>query len=145
MASNGPTQAGGADAPYAELWGDVVDRSHLIKAIGIGALVSVAVYFIAGALLQNVAPTPALARAYAMLAGMGGCIAGGAICARLFAPKRIVSEEATDAAWRERAIEELLRDSGGATSVADLPPAVVAEMKELGLYDAFAAHERKEA
>ena len=125
----------------AEVWGDVVDTRHLGQAILIGAVVSVATYYAAAALLSGAVATPAVAKAYAMLAGMGGCVLSGVICAKLFAPKREVVEDAGDPAWREEAIADLIKETGRLGGVDELPPAARAEMKELGLYDAFAAHE----
>ena len=39
-------------------------------------------------------------------------------------------------------LARLDEEHGGLGKLADLPPVVVAEMKELGLYDLFAAHEK---
>ena len=77
-----------------------------------------------------------------MLAGLAGCLVGGAICARLFAPKREVVEHATDSFWQEEVLNQLVADNGTLGSVSDLPAATVREMKELELYDLFASHDR---
>ncbi len=81
-----------------------------------------------------------LAHAYAMLAGLAGCVIAGVICARAFAPKREVTELDTsnDPEWRREVLEELARQPGGLGTVQDLPPAVVQELKELKLYELFA-------
>ena len=80
-----------------------------------------------------------LAHAYAMLAGLAGCISAGVICARLFAPKREVTEldVSTDPQWRQEVLDELAQQPGGLGSVDDLPPSVVQELKELKLYELF--------
>jgi hypothetical protein len=41
-------------------------------------------------------------------------------------------------------LRQLASEAGGLGRVADLPPAVVAEMKELGLYELFAEYEQRE-
>ena len=74
-----------------------------------------------------------------MLAGLAGCVLAGVICARIFPPKRVVTEMdmSTDPAWRAEVLRELEAQPGGLGTVADLPPAVVQELKELKLYELF--------
>ncbi|WP_286936940.1 hypothetical protein [Achromobacter sp. UBA4530] len=124
----------------AEVWSDTVDLRHLAWAIGIGISVSVAGFFAARRWLRGVVASPELAHAYAMLAGLAGCVLAGVICARLFPPKReVVEHSAThDPAWRAEVLAELAEQPGGLGTLADLPEAVVRELKELDLYDLFA-------
>ena len=132
------TQRGG----LAEVWGDTVDLGHLGKAVVIGGVVSLACFFVANSILAAIVSKPDIARAYAMLAGLGGCLVGGTICARLFAPKREVVEHATDSFWQEEVLAQLIAESGTLGLVSDLPAATVREMKELDLYDLFAGYDR---
>lgn len=127
-----------------EVWGDTVDTRHLAWSIAIGLGVSLAGFLIARRLLVSAVATPELARAYAMLAGLAGCVLSGVICARIFPPKREVVEgdAVVDPTWRMEVLARLAEEHGGLGKLADLPPVVVAEMKELGLYDLFAAHEK---
>ena len=127
-------------AHLAEVWSDTVDLRHLAWAIGIGISVSVAGFFAASRWLRGVVASPELAHAYAMLAGLAGCVLAGVICARLFPPKReVVEHSAThDPAWRAEVLAELAEQPGGLGTLADLPDAVVRELKELDLYDLFA-------
>ncbi|KOF54707.1 hypothetical protein AD428_05215 [Achromobacter sp. DMS1] len=128
----------------AEVWNDTVDLRQLAWAIAIGVGISVAAFFLASRWLRGVAATPELGHAYAMLAGLAGCVAAGVICARRFPPKRVVREEAgsaDDPAWRAEVLAELSAQPGGLGRVSDLPPAAVAELKELGLYALFADQE----
>jgi hypothetical protein len=91
--------------------------------------------------LDSTVRTPELARAYAMLAGLAGCVLSGLICALLFAPKReVVEGAAADPRWREEVLAELAGEHGDLGSVDDLPPSVVREMKELEIYDLFASY-----
>ncbi|WP_313067231.1 hypothetical protein [Achromobacter animicus] len=122
------------------VWSDTVDLRHLAWAIGIGISVSVAGFFAASRWLRGVVASPELAHAYAMLAGLAGCVLAGVICARLFPPKReVVEHSAThDPAWRAEVLAELAEQPGGLGTLADLPEAVVRELKELDLYDLFA-------
>ena len=140
--SRGPQVSGGAGSSkghLAEVWGDVVDLRHLGAAIIIGAVVSLATYLIAGRIFASVVAVPELGRAYAMLAGLVGCVTAGVISARLFPAKREIIETADDPAWRAEALAQLVADTGSLGSMADLPPEAIAEMKELGLYELFAA------
>ncbi len=127
----------------AEVWGDTVDTRHLTAAIVIGIGISVGAFFIANRVLNAYVHDPAMARAYAMLVGLAGCLSAGAVCAVLFAPKREVVEHQTDASWRDEVLAQLAAESGGLGSVADLPPSVVKELKELELYDLFAEAEQR--
>lgn len=140
----GGAQLAGPEGQLAEIWGDVVSRPQLGKAILIGAAVSLAVYGIALQIIVPLASTPDIGKALAMLAGIIGCIIGGAICARAFKPKRIVVEEIpTGATWQTEVLEQLEQEGGPLGKVEDLPAPVVDEMKQVGLYDLFSDYERK--
>ncbi|MGQ8880036.1 hypothetical protein ACUTR7_21155 [Delftia sp. NA_296.1] len=129
-----------ADWRLAEVWGDTVDLRHLAWAIAIGTGISVLGFYLASRWLTTVVESRQLAHAYAMLAGLAGCVIAGVICARAFPPKREVTELDTsnDPEWRREVLEELARQPGGLGTVQDLPPAVVQELKELKLYELFA-------
>ncbi len=134
-------QRPGAPSHLAEVWGDVVDRRQLAAAVVIGAVVSLATFLIAARIFAAIVASPDVGRAYAMLVGMLGCVLSGVICARLFPPKRVVLESASDPAWRLAAMQQLASETGDLGQVRDLPPAVATEMKELGLYDLFASYD----
>lgn len=129
-----------ADWRLAEVWGDTVDLRHLAWAIAIGTGISVLGFYLASRWLATVVESRQLAHAYAMLAGLAGCVIAGVICTRAFPPKREVTELDTsnDPEWRREVLEELARQPGGLGTVQDLPPAVVQELKELKLYELFA-------
>lgn len=133
-----------ADYRLVEIWGDTVDTRHLAWSVVLGIAISFGAFAVANRVLASVVPDPAMARAYAMLVGLGGCLVAGAVCAKLFKPKREVIEEAHGAAGREEVLAQLANEAGGLGRVADLPPAVVAEMKELGLYELFAEYEKRQ-
>ena len=152
MASQGLAAAPPIDLPddgadqLAEIWGDVVSRRQLGRALLIGAALSLAAYEIALRLFQGLTATPATDKALAMLAGILGCILAGAICARLFPPKRIVVDEVVgDATWRREVLAQLEAEAGPIGDIDTLPEAVIREMKEVGLYDLFRDHSRREA
>ena len=123
----------------AEVWGDTVDLRHLAWSIGIGLVVSLGCFLLASRLLADLVGNATLARAYAMLAGLAGCVLSGIICGRLFPPKReVVEDGGADPSWRQEVLNDLAAQSGGLGSIAELPPPVVNEMKSLHIYDLFA-------
>lgn len=125
-----------------EVWGDTVDGAHLACSILIGATVSLAAFFLAQHLLLHWVESAQMARAYAMLIGILGCLCAGAISARLFKPKRQVVEHQADPAWRAQVLVELQDEFGDLGRVADLPASTVAELKEMELYALFAEREQ---
>ncbi|GAB5096842.1 hypothetical protein [Caballeronia sp. HLA56] len=137
------TNAAEADYKLVEIWGDTVDTRHLAWSVVLGIAISYGTFAAANRVLAAYVPDPAMARAYAMLVGLAGCLIAGAVCAKLFRPKREVIEEAHGAAGREEVLAQLASEAGGLGRVADLPPAVAAEMKELGLYELFADYEKR--
>ena len=126
-----------------EVWGDTADTRHLTWAIVLGIGISLPAFLLASRVLTSYVASPDLAKAYAMLAGLGGCILAGVLCAVLFKPKRVVAEgEAADPFWRQEVLAQLAEQTGDLGSVADLPPAVAREMKELGIYKLFLEYEK---
>ncbi|ARP79991.1 hypothetical protein CAL12_03560 [Bordetella genomosp. 8] len=123
----------------AEVWSDTVDLRHLAWSIGIGVVISVAAFIAAGRWLGGIAASAELAHAYAMLAGLAGSVIAGVVCARLFPPKREVVEDTSlaDPAWRAEVLAELAGEPGGLGTLADLPPAALRELRELGLLELF--------
>ena len=85
-----------------------------------------------------------MARAYAMLIGILGCLAGGAISARLFAPKRDVQENVADQSFREQVVADLLKEYGSLGRLEDLSAEVIAELRELELYELFREAQARE-
>ena len=127
-----------------EVWGDTIDARHLALSIGIGAVVSLGAYFAAQHLLHYVVESAQMARAYAMLIGILGCLAGGAISARLFAPKRDVQENVADQSFREQVVADLLKEYGSLGRLEDLSAEVIAELRELELYELFREAQARE-
>jgi len=132
-------------ADLYEVWGDTVNSRHLIYAIAIGAAVSLSAFFLAQYILLAVVESAQMARAYAMLVGILGCLGGGAISAMLFKPKRLVVEHQADPAWRAEVLLELQKEFGDLGKLEDLPPAVLAELREMDLLELFAEHEKAQA
>ncbi|ALI09768.1 MULTISPECIES: hypothetical protein [Pseudomonas] len=124
-----------------ELWGDTVNGRHLIYAIAIGASVSLGAFFLAKHLLVGWVDNVQMAKAYAMLVGIVGCLVGGTISAKLFKPNRNVVEHQADPAWRAKVLSELQDEFGDLGSLSDLPAETLAELREMDLYEVFAEYE----
>jgi hypothetical protein len=143
-ASVGMTAAVDAQASHlAEVWGDTVDIRHLAWSVALGIGISLGAFFSANYFLALYVHDAAMTRAYAMLVGLAGCLIAGAVCAKLFKPKRVVVDQSSDTARREEVLDQLAAEAGGLGFVADLPLAATTEMKELGLYDVFLKHEQR--
>ncbi|CAG9269764.1 conserved hypothetical protein [Paraburkholderia unamae] len=128
-----------ADVPFlAQVWGDTVDIRHLGASIAIGVAMSMGAFSLGKSLLASWVHDHELAHAGSMLAGLAGCLLAGVICARLFKPKRVVAEQAIDAAGRAEVLRMLGAQAGGIGTIADLSPAGRAELEELGILDMFA-------
>ncbi|KQO75908.1 hypothetical protein [Rhizobium sp. Leaf262] len=144
MNDQNAVRAIGAHGQLAEIWGDVVSRPQLAKAMMIGAVLSVAIYYLTLATIAPLAATPAIGKALAMLAGIVGSVISGAVCSRIFAPKRIIVEQAeTGTTWQTDILEQLGQEGGPIGRVEDLPPVVVQEMREVGLYDLFKSYQSR--
>jgi hypothetical protein len=117
----------------AEVWGDIVSLRHLTIAVILGGTTSLVAYLAAVRLLALVVPDPAIAKAWAMMVGLAGCLAGGALCARLLPPKRILVDGGADQTDHAAATALLLAEVR--TNDQPASPKVVAELKALGLAD----------
>ncbi|EJN19090.1 hypothetical protein PMI35_05823 [Pseudomonas sp. GM78] len=127
-----------------EVWGDTIDGRDLAVSICIGAVVSLGAYFTALHLLHPIVESAQMAKTYAMLVGVLGCLAAGVISAKLFAPKRDVQEHAADPAFREQVVADLLKEYGSLGRLEGLSAEVIAELRELGLYDLFREAQARE-
>ena len=125
-----------------DVWGDTVDARHLLYAIVIGAIVSLSAFFTAQHFLLEWVASAQMARAYAMLVGIVGCLAGGTLSAMLFKPKRHVVEHEADPVWRSRVLSDLQNEFGDLGRLADLPPETLKELHDMDLYDLFVEYER---
>ncbi|KVF25218.1 hypothetical protein WJ07_12360 [Burkholderia vietnamiensis] len=141
------TTVGAQELParYVEVWGDTVDFRHLGWSIALGIGISTAAFFAGKSAISSYVADAAIARAYAMLVGLAGCLVAGAICARLFEPKRHVVEQTSDESERICVLEQLAAEYGGLGCIDDLSSAAHAELSELGLLDLFAAQEKAAA
>jgi len=124
----------------ANVWGDTVDLKHLAGAmlIGIGLGFS---FFKGGQMtLERMYPAmdKGLSNAMAMLVGIVGCLLAAVISAKLFPPKRTLSEQQFSEADRERVLKELQVDlAAEAEYMKTMSPEMLREMRELKLDEVF--------
>ncbi len=125
--------------PLTEVWGDTVSLRELLVAVLLGIVFTMGFYLIARHFfLQIDSIEDNLARGYALFVGIAGCLISSVISAKLFKPKRIISElnKSSD-------IEEVLAHAG--MSVEDeidalmkLDPEIIKEMEKFSLYPLLA-------
>ena len=93
---------------YTEVWGDTVVLKELLYSCIIGVFLTMSMFFLGQKIFhsfENIEKS--LANGYALLIGVIGCIASGAICAKLFRPKRTVEEK-----FEFENIENILESAG---------------------------------
>ncbi|MCY7008897.1 hypothetical protein OCK72_09695 [Fusobacterium simiae] len=120
---------------YTEVWGDTVILKELLYSCIIGVFLTMAMFFLGQKIFHNFESIDkSLANGYALLIGVIGCITSGAICAKLFHPKRTVEEK-----FEFENIENIL-ESAGITleeekeALSRLDSEVIKELEDLELY-----------
>jgi hypothetical protein len=133
-------------ANLVDLWGDTVNLRHLGISLAVSVPISLGTFLLFVDIFAGLVAQPQISRAYAMLAGLVACLVTGAISARLFKPKRVITEEASDPVWRASVLAELQNERGGVGEFSDLSEATIRELEALGLKDFFqnAESNRKE-
>lgn len=133
------------DSHLVEVWGDTVDERHVKIAVALGVALSVPSYLGAKAAFTGAMDNQDLAHTYAMLTGLFACLLSAVISARLFEPKRVVTERQLDPEEQIAAAMELAQLPLGLGKLEDLSVAEQEDMRRLGLYDVFAEVERRNA
>lgn len=124
----------------ALIWGDTVDLKHLGSAMIIGMVLGFSFY--RGGLLiietQFTQLPVNLHKSIALLVGIAGCLLAAVISAKMFPPKRVMSEQSFSDEDRERVLRELQVDlEQEAEAMKHMHPSVIKEMEELHLADVF--------
>jgi hypothetical protein len=129
--------------PMADIWGDTVDLRSLSGAIVIGVALGGGAFIVARMWLQAAltSTSPGLISAYALLAGILGCLLAAVVSANVFKPRRKLSEEAFSEEDRMVVLKELQVDmEREARELQTIPREVAEEMQQLHIYDLFAGH-----
>lgn len=122
---------------YIEVWGDTVSPRHLLYSIIMGVGFATAVFLGGRWLLGQLGIDPQMIGSYSLLIGIGACIVVAVVCARLFKPKRVVVETEHGSSSRDSAMDAMEAEVGPIGNPDEFPPAVLEEVKMLGLYDDF--------
>ncbi|MFD3683533.1 hypothetical protein ACFWTE_01775 [Nocardiopsis sp. NPDC058631] len=127
-----------------EIWGDTVDARHTVGAIALGVGIATPLYLAADHFFSRGSADPALSGSYALLVGLAGCVIAGFLGARLFAPKRVVTEQQSTHEGRAAAMDAIEAEYGPLGDPDELPRPVQDEIRALGLYeDLRAQHARR--
>ncbi|TQL68568.1 hypothetical protein FB381_2459 [Nocardioides albertanoniae] len=118
-----------------EVWGDTVDTKHLSASIALGAGIATPTFLLGRKFFRATVEDQTLAQSYALLLGLAACLVAAFIAARLFKPKRIVTQSAATAESRREALAAIAADGGEWTDPADLSVEARDELRQLGLYD----------
>lgn len=120
----------------ADIWGDTVNLKHLGAAMAIGVALGFTFFWSGLQVVKAQYPDiqASLQSAVALLVGILGCLLAAVVSAKLFPPKRSLSEQSFSIEDRERVLNELQLDRAAeAEDMKVMPPDILAEMKELQL------------
>jgi hypothetical protein len=129
-----------APLKLATIWGDTVDMKHLGGAMVIGIILGFVFY--KGGLLIIDTHFSQLAKnlhtSIALLIGIIGCLLAAVVSAKLFLPKRTMSEQAFSPEDRKRVLQELQINLAEEAAELKVTPAdTIREMRDLQLLDIF--------
>ena len=127
------------EKPLTEVWGDTVNLRELLFAVLLGVVFTLGFYLVARHyFLQMETLSDSLAKGYSLFVGIAGCLISSVISAKLFKPKRTISEM-----QQNHDIEDVLAHAG--MSVEDeidalikLDPEIIKEMENFSLYPLLA-------
>lgn len=124
----------------AIIWGDTVKLKHLAGAMLIGMVLGISFYQGGLTIIEKYFSSlpENLHKSVALLVGIVGCLLAAVISAKLFPPKRVLSEQEFAPEDRERVLKELQIDlDQEAEDLKTMSPAVLREMEELQLLELF--------
>ncbi|MDR7314638.1 hypothetical protein [Brevibacillus nitrificans] len=121
---------------YIEILGDTVVPVRILSAIVISICLSIGGYFLG----KNIFPKFAEAKmvgSYSLLLGIAGSVIGLIICANLFKPSRILTEEETGSEGLEEILLSMQVDPKAEYDLIKDDPVTRKEMEELGILETF--------
>ncbi len=125
--------------PLTEVWGDTVNLKELLFAVLLGIVFTMGFYLVGRHFfLQIDSLEPSLAKGYALFVGIAGCLISSVISAKLFKPKRVISEM-----QQNHDIEEILAHAGMTLedeidALTKLHPDIIKQMEDFSLYSLLA-------
>jgi hypothetical protein len=125
--------------PLTEVWGDTVNLKELLFSVLLGIVFTMGFYLVARHFFLQIDSIEAsLARGYALFVGIAGCLISSVISAKLFEPKRVISEMSL-----QHDIEDVLAHAGMSVedeidALVKLDPEIIKEMETFSLYSLLA-------
>lgn len=122
-----------------EVWGDTVNLKELLISVLMGIVFTMGFYLVARHFfLQIDSIEDSLAKGYSLFVGIAGCLISSVISAKLFRPKRVISEM-----QQNHDIEEVLAHAGMTVedeidALIKLDPEIIKEMEKFSLYSLLA-------
>lgn len=119
---------------FAEVWGDTVVLKELFYSAVLGIVLTMAGYILGTRYFSSIESIDAgLAKGYALMVGILGCILAGIISAKLFKPKRVVEEK-----FEQEDIKTVLAAAGmtleeEVQALATVDADIIEELKDLNL------------
>ena len=121
---------------YLEVLGDTVVPSSLLLSVVISVTCSVGGYFLGQGVFPHLAEAK-MVNSYSLLLGIGGSVLALILCARLFRPSRVLSEEQTTAENVLEIMDDLQIDAKTEYELIAGDAVTRKEMEELGILDTF--------
>lgn len=131
-----PSTNRSGEAQLVEVLSDTVRLSHVVYAILISLILSFGGYWIGLRVFPSIV-SHTLVNSYSLLLAMIGCILGVVINAKLFKPKRTLSESETNPDDHKLLLEELQIDTEEEARLLENDPATRAELESLNLLHLF--------
>lgn len=129
-------QATTSKKEYIEILGDTVVPVRILSAIVISICLSIGCYFLGKSFFPKIAEAK-MVGSYSLLLGIAGSVLGLIICANLFKPSRILTEEETSSEGLEEILLSMQVDPKAEYDLIKDDPVTKKEMEELGILETF--------
>ncbi|WNC16346.1 hypothetical protein [Brevibacillus brevis] len=129
-------KAAPAKREYIEILGDTVVPVRILSAIVISIALSIGGYFLGKSIFPKIAEAK-MVGSYSLLLGIAGSVLGLIICASLFKPSRILTEEETSSEGMEEILLSMQTDPQAEYELIKNDPVTKKEMEELGILETF--------
>lgn len=121
---------------YLEILGDTVLPRNIILAIIISIILSLSGYLVGGKVFPLIA-SEKMVTSYSLLLGIGGSLLSLALCAFIFKPSRVLTEEETSLESMEEIFKDMQLDPKEEYLLIEEDPITKKEMEALGVLDKF--------
>ncbi|MFD2370198.1 hypothetical protein ACFSO0_09615 [Brevibacillus sp. GCM10020057] len=129
-------QTAASGKEYIEILGDTVVPVRILSAIVISICLSIGGYFLGKSIFPKIAEAK-MVGSYSLLLGIAGSVIGLILCARLFKPSRILTEDDTSKEGLEEILTSMQTDPQAEYELIKDDPVTKKEMEELGIWESF--------